>query len=273
MPPDTLHNMLSQCSELLSRYSCSDLLFCYSDLLSYTSVIRLSHQYSSYSTGSSVGVLYDECDRTSVIRLVWYENIFILNFLFRNFLFRNFLFRNFLFRNFLFWNFLFWNFLFWNFLFWNFLFWNFLFWNFLFWIFLFWFFLFWNFLFWNFLFWNFLFWNFLFWNFLFWNLLYITSFFLFSFYYGMPFNKHQLRPVEPISFQYHTVKCIMLQNYMYLLNKIFTYLLSNYLLIMINVFAALPSHLWRYLKIVIARRTEHCTEPLKGHSHNSVIFF
>ena len=34
-------------------------------------VLCLSHQYSSYSTGSSVGVWYDECDTTSVIRWVW----------------------------------------------------------------------------------------------------------------------------------------------------------------------------------------------------------
>ena len=36
-------------------------------------VLCLSHQYSSYSTGSSVGVWYDECDTTSVIRRVWYD--------------------------------------------------------------------------------------------------------------------------------------------------------------------------------------------------------
>ena len=36
-------------------------------------VLCLSHQYSSYSTGSSVGVWYDECDTTSVIRWVWYD--------------------------------------------------------------------------------------------------------------------------------------------------------------------------------------------------------
>ena len=36
-------------------------------------VLCLSHQYSSYSTGSSVGVWYDECDTMSVIRRVWYD--------------------------------------------------------------------------------------------------------------------------------------------------------------------------------------------------------
>ena len=40
-------------------------------------VLCLSHQYSSYSTGSSVGVWYDECDTTSVIRWVWYDGNFI----------------------------------------------------------------------------------------------------------------------------------------------------------------------------------------------------
>ena len=40
-------------------------------------VLCLSHQYSSYSTGSSVGVWYDECDTTSVIRWVWYDANFM----------------------------------------------------------------------------------------------------------------------------------------------------------------------------------------------------
>ena len=45
---------------------------CNNLLLSYIIVLCLSHQYSSYSTGSSVGVWYDECDTTSVIRCKFY---------------------------------------------------------------------------------------------------------------------------------------------------------------------------------------------------------